>query len=155
MAALFPFATLHLSGFFYTNIDFSQENRGGWRSFLTTLYKLHLLHRNVDISWAIAADSSPMHIASDRIRAGKAWFWCASHKPLSYVPFPSIECSKFTGDYFDVLDWFLMVSPYLTNCLLPTPFLYLKLLGRKKVTKFILEIINYSKNNDHFIKTFK
>ena len=57
-----------LSGFSFTDIHHSQDNRGrGSLSLsLTALYHFHLLHRHIDISQAITAESSPMHIASSR-----------------------------------------------------------------------------------------
>ena len=38
--------------------------------YLTSHYHFHLLHRQLDISWAITAESSPLHIASSRTRTG-------------------------------------------------------------------------------------
>ena len=45
---------------------------------LTPLYHFHLLHRHLDISRAIAAGSSPLHIAGSRTRTGNLWFPSAS-----------------------------------------------------------------------------
>ena len=45
---------------------------------LTPHYHHHPLHRHLDISRAITAERSPLHIASSRTRAGKLWFWSAS-----------------------------------------------------------------------------
>ena len=41
---------------------------------LTPLYHCHPLHRHLDISRAITAESSPLHIASSRTGTGKLWF---------------------------------------------------------------------------------
>ena len=42
-------------------------------------YHFHPLHRHLDISRAITAESSPLHIASSQIRTGNLWFLSASH----------------------------------------------------------------------------
>ena len=36
------------------------------------------LHRHLDIGWAIAEGSSPLHIAGSRNRTGNRWFLSAS-----------------------------------------------------------------------------
>ena len=46
--------------------------------YLTPLYHFHPLHRHLDISRTITAESSPLHIASSRTRAGNLWFPSAS-----------------------------------------------------------------------------
>ena len=53
---------------------------------LTPHYHFHLLHRHLDISRAITAESSPLHIASSRTRTGNLWFPSASREQLSYAP---------------------------------------------------------------------
>ena len=45
---------------------------------LTPHYHFHPLHRHLDISRAITAESSPLHIASNRTRTGNLWFPSAS-----------------------------------------------------------------------------
>ena len=45
---------------------------------LTPHYRFHPLHRHVDISQAIAAESLPLLIASSRTRTGNLWFPSAS-----------------------------------------------------------------------------
>ena len=45
---------------------------------LTPHYHFHPLHRHLDISRAITAESSPLHIASSRTRTGNLWFPRAS-----------------------------------------------------------------------------
>ena len=45
---------------------------------LTPHYHFHPLHRHLDISRAITAESSPPHIASSRTRTGDLWFPSAS-----------------------------------------------------------------------------
>ena len=44
----------------------------------TPHYHFHPLYRNLDISRAITAESSPLHIASSRTRTGNHWFPSAS-----------------------------------------------------------------------------
>ena len=45
---------------------------------LTPHYHFHPLHRHLDISRAITAESSPLHIAGSRTRTGNLWFPSAS-----------------------------------------------------------------------------
>ena len=45
---------------------------------LTPHYHFHPLHRHLDISRAITAESSPLHIASSRTRTGNLGFPSAS-----------------------------------------------------------------------------
>ena len=42
-------------------------------------YHFHPLHGRLDISRAVTAESSPLHIASSQTRAGNLWFPGASH----------------------------------------------------------------------------
>ena len=68
-----------LSGFSFTTIHESQDCRGRGRAFfLTPHYPFHRLHRHLDISRTITAESSPLHIASSRTRTGNLWFPSAS-----------------------------------------------------------------------------
>ena len=67
-----------LSGISFTNIHKSQDCRGMGRHSLTSHYYFHPLYRNLDISLAITAESSPLHISSDRTRIGNHWFSSAS-----------------------------------------------------------------------------
>ena len=46
---------------------------GGGYLFNSSL-PLPSLHRHLDISWAITAESSPLHIVSSRTRTGNLWF---------------------------------------------------------------------------------
>ena len=57
--------------FFLRNIHDSQDSRGRRRSFL---YHFHPLHRLLDISWVIAAKSSPLQKASSQSRTGNLCF---------------------------------------------------------------------------------
>ena len=52
---------------------------------LTSHYHLHPLHRHLDISRVITAESSPLHIESSRTRTGNLWFLGAIRYPLSYA----------------------------------------------------------------------
>ena len=56
-----------LSGFSFTTIHkvIGQQGKGEGISSITHFH-LHLLHRNLDISQAITADSSPLHIVISR-----------------------------------------------------------------------------------------
>ena len=64
-----------LSGFSFTNIHESQDFRGrGGGISLTPHYHFQPLHRHLDISRAVTAESSPLHIASSQTRTGDLWF---------------------------------------------------------------------------------
>ena len=52
---------------------------------LSPLYHFHPLHRHLDISWGITAETSPLHIASSCTGIGNLWFPTASCSPLSYA----------------------------------------------------------------------
>ena len=58
---------------------------------LTPLYRFHPLHRHLDISRAIAVESSPLHIARGQNQTEGLWFPGTSCYPLSYEPF--FECA--------------------------------------------------------------
>ena len=50
--------------FFHARSRFTgQQGKGGGGIYLTPLYLFHPLHIHLDISWAITAESSPLHIA--------------------------------------------------------------------------------------------
>ena len=55
---------------FSTNIHDSQDSR--WISFYP-FYHFHPLYRHLDISWVIAAESSPLHIAGSQNRTWNLW----------------------------------------------------------------------------------
>ena len=64
-----PGCCFFLSGFSFTNIHDSQDSRGKGRLYLfILLYHFYPLHRHLDISRAITAESSHLHIASRRTR---------------------------------------------------------------------------------------
>ena len=56
--------------FFYEHSQITGPQGKGEGISLTPHYHFHLLHRHLDISRAIAAESSPLHIASSRTRTG-------------------------------------------------------------------------------------
>ena len=70
--------------FFVKKFHESQDSmeKGGGIS-LTPHYHFHRLHRHLDISRAITAESSPLHISSSRTGTWKLWFPNASRYPLS------------------------------------------------------------------------
>ena len=70
--------------------------------FLTSDYHFHMLHRHLDISLGITAQSSPLHIADSRTRTGKIWFPSASCQPPSYGPFSTILQTKDLVDQFSL-----------------------------------------------------
>ena len=59
--------------FSFTNVHDSHDSKGEVVS-LTPLYHFHPLHRHLDISRAITAESSPLHIVSSRARTGNLCF---------------------------------------------------------------------------------
>ena len=68
-----------LSGFFFhEHSRFTGQERKGEATSLTPLYHFHPLHRNLDISRVITAESSPQHIASSQTPTGNLWFPSAS-----------------------------------------------------------------------------
>ena len=64
--------------FFHEPSLFTGQQRKGEGISLTPLYHFHPLHRQLDISLAIVAERSPLHIASSRTRTGNIWFPSAS-----------------------------------------------------------------------------
>ena len=51
---------------------------------LTPRYHFHPLHRHLDISRAITAESSPLHIASSWVRTGNVWFPSERMSPRNF-----------------------------------------------------------------------
>ena len=76
--------------FFRKHSRFTGQQGKGEAISLSPLYQLHPLHRHLNISWAITAESSPLNIASSRTRTGNLWFPSASHYPLSYAPLKGV-----------------------------------------------------------------
>ena len=80
---LFKYLFLFSIWISFTNIGNSQDSREE-AICLTSLYHFYPLHRHLDISQTITAESSPLHIASSRTQTGKP---SASYQPLSYAPY--------------------------------------------------------------------
>ena len=64
--------------FFHEHSRFTGQQGRGEVISLTPLYHFHLLHRHLDISWVITAESSPLHIARSHTQTGNLWFPSAS-----------------------------------------------------------------------------
>ena len=64
--------------FFHEHSRFTGQQGKGEGIYLTPLCHFHPLHRHLDISRAITAESSPLHIAGSRTRTGNLWFPSAS-----------------------------------------------------------------------------
>ena len=64
--------------FFHEHSRFTGQHGKGEGIYLTPLYHFHPLPRHLDISQAITAESSPLHIASSRTRTGNLWLPSAS-----------------------------------------------------------------------------
>ena len=64
--------------FFHEHSRFTVQQGKGEGIYLTPLYHFQPLHRHLDISQVITAESSPLHIAGSRTRTGNLWFPSAS-----------------------------------------------------------------------------
>ena len=64
--------------FFHEHSRFTGQHGKGEGIYLTPLYHFRPLHGHLDISRAIAARSSRLHIATSRTRTGNLWFPRAS-----------------------------------------------------------------------------
>ena len=64
--------------FFHEHSRFTGQQGKGEGIYLTPLYHFHPLHGQLDISRAITAESSPLHIAGSRTGTGNLWFPGAS-----------------------------------------------------------------------------
>ena len=74
-----PCPFFSLSGFFHKHSWITRLQGMGEGISLTPHYHFHPLHRHLDISWAITAENSPLHIASSRTCTRNLWFPSASH----------------------------------------------------------------------------
>ena len=59
---------------FHEHLRFTWQQGKGEGIYLTPLYHFHSLQRHLNISRAITAESSPLHIASSRTRTGNLLF---------------------------------------------------------------------------------
>ena len=75
---IFLFFFFFIWVFFHEHSRFTGQQGKGKGIYLTPLYHFHPLHRHLDSSRAITAESSPLHIASSRTRTGILWFPSAS-----------------------------------------------------------------------------
>ena len=64
--------------FFHEHSRLTEQQGKGEGIYLTPPHHFRPLHRHLDISWVIAAESSPLHIAGGRNRTGNLWFPSAS-----------------------------------------------------------------------------
>ena len=64
------FVVFFFSVFFHEHSRFTTEQGKGESISLTPLYHFHPPHRHIDISQGITAESSPLHIASNRTWTG-------------------------------------------------------------------------------------
>ena len=64
--------------FFHEHPGFTGQQGKGKAISLSPLYNFQPLYRHLDISRTIAADSSPLHIASSQTPTGNLWFPSAS-----------------------------------------------------------------------------
>ena len=68
--------------FFHEQSRFTGQQGKGEAISLSPLYHFDPLHRYLDISRVITAESSPLHIASSQTRTRNLWFPSASHQVL-------------------------------------------------------------------------
>ena len=64
--------------FFHEHSRITGEQGKGDAISLNLLCQYHLLHRHLDISWAIVAEELPLHRAISWNRTGNSWFTNAS-----------------------------------------------------------------------------
>ena len=86
--------------FFHWHSRFTGQ-QGKWEAISSTpLCHFHPLHRHLDISRAITAECSPLHLASSPTQTGNIWLLSAGRESLSYTPLcPSLllVCQKYEG----------------------------------------------------------
>ena len=75
----------HLIFYFISGTVWTQQGKREC-IYLTPLYHFHPLHKHLDISQTITAESSTLYKASSRNQTGNFWFPSASLQPLSYTP---------------------------------------------------------------------
>ena len=67
-----------LSRFSFIGSEESQESSGRGRLILTLLYLFYPFYEHLHISWAVTAERSHLHVASDRLRIGNLLFLSGS-----------------------------------------------------------------------------
>ena len=89
---------------------------------LTPQFHFHQLHRYLDISRAIAAESSPLHITSNRTRIGNLRTQVANHlatRPLIPDEFRKVRSYSYTLNFqvmFQVFRWIFILTKKLRKC---------------------------------------
>ena len=71
---LFLFQFFFYLAFFHEYSRFTGQQAKGETIYLHPFYHFHPLHRHLDISWVIAAESSPLRIAGSRNRTWNLWY---------------------------------------------------------------------------------
>ena len=84
-------------GFFFTNIDDTQDSGEGGEYLLNSFLTFHILHRYLDINWAIAAESSSLYIASSRTRT--FGFWAQVESNWAFRPQKSYHTNLLKGTF--------------------------------------------------------
>ena len=119
--------------FFHEHSRFTRQQGKVDGIYLTPLYHFHPLHRYLDISRAIAAESSPLHIAGSRTRTGNLWFPSASRQPPSYAPLKdayfSVPLSKEPRKCYAFDDQATYTGLFACFGLGPAPWNFMKLLN--------------------------
>ena len=60
---------------------------------LTPHYHFHLLHRHLDISRSITAESSPLHIANSRTQTENLWLASCARKAIVVIMITWVQCN--------------------------------------------------------------
>ena len=60
--------------FFHEHSRFTGQQGKAEGIYLTSLYHFHPLHRHLNISRVITAESSPLHVAGSQTQTGNLWF---------------------------------------------------------------------------------
>ena len=76
---LFQFFVFSIWVFFHEHSEFTGQQGKGEGIYFTPLCHFLPLHRHLDISRVITAESSPLNIASSRTRTGNLWLTVGKH----------------------------------------------------------------------------
>ena len=103
---------------------------------LTPLCHFHPFHRDLDISWAITAESSPLHIASSPTLTKNLLFLSPSHYPRIYAPLRPLLLPFVSQKYEGTV----------TNCVILffLPGVLILIVENKKKKHSFLQCINFA-----------
>ena len=90
----FVFFFFSILVFFHEHSQFTGQQGKGEGIYLTPLYHFHPLHRHLDISRAITAESSPLHIADSQTRTGYCFVAEMTFIVVRYLGCISYMCKR-------------------------------------------------------------